>query len=239
MKKDIPNIITLINLFCGCCALVLVLYGQFVQAFWFGLASGVADYLDGMVARFLKVKSPLGKELDSLADMVSFGVLPGAIFYMLLVKGFEGVDALPNHLVWAATPAFLIAAFSALRLANFNIDERQSEGFIGLNTPSCAVFTAGLMLAYHYDSYGLRAFVINPVFLYICIVVLSYLLIAEFPMFSFKFKKLTWKGNEIRIVFLLFAIASLIIFKVIAFSLIIFLYILFAFINNSFFSPHK
>ena len=232
MKKHIPNSITLINLFCGCCALANVFYGQFVQAFWFFLAGGIADYLDGMVARKLKVNSELGKELDSIADMVSFGVVPGAIFYMLLAKGFKGPDVLPIQLTLAAAPAFLIAVFAGLRLAKFNLDTRQNENFIGLNTPSATIFAVGLMLIFHYDSYGLAELVTNPILLYALIVILCYLLVSEIPMFSFKFKNLTWKGNEARLLFAIVAVLLLIFLKEAAFSIGIIFYILFSIIDN-------
>jgi CDP-diacylglycerol--serine O-phosphatidyltransferase len=232
MKKHIPNSITLINLFCGCCALANVFYGQFTQAFWFFLAGGIADYLDGLVARGLKVNSELGKELDSIADMVSFGVVPGAIFYMLLTIGYKGADVLPIQLTLAAAPAFLIAVFAGLRLAKFNLDTRQSENFIGLNTPSATIFAVGLMLIYHFDSFGLAELVTTPWLLYVLIVLLCYLLIAEIPMFSFKFKAMTWQGNEVRIIFLVVAILLLIALKEAAFSLGIILYVLFSITNN-------
>lgn len=235
MKKNIPHIITSINLFCGCCALACVFYSQFFQAFVFLFVGAWADYFDGMAARMLKVKSDLGKELDSLADMVSFGVVPGAIIYMLLVRGLDkNFEEFPPYLILAALPAFLITVFAALRLAKFNLDTRQSENFIGLNTPSCTIFTVGLMLIYHYDSYGLKDFVINPFFLYPTILVLSYLLIAELPMFSFKFKNFQWVGNESRFLFILLSLLFLFIFKEVAFSLIIMLYVLFAILGRFF-----
>ncbi|MEM6317058.1 MAG: CDP-alcohol phosphatidyltransferase family protein [Bacteroidota bacterium] len=227
MKKNIPNIITAINLFCGCCALVSIFYGRFFSAFLFLFVGALADYLDGFVARSLKVKSELGKQLDSLADMVSFGVVPGAIVYMLLVRGMtKNFEGFPQYLMLAGMPAFLITVFAAVRLAKFNIDTRQSEDFIGLNTPACTIFTIGLMLMYHYNSYGLRSLVINPWLLYATIPILSYLLIAELPMFSFKFKNFAWKGNELRFIFLLLSIAFLLLFKEVAFSLIVMLYVL-------------
>ena len=232
MKKNIPHIITSINLFCGCCALACIFYNQFFQAFIFLFVGAWADYFDGMAARILDVRSELGKELDSLADMVSFGVVPGAICYMLLVRGLDkNFEEFPQYLILAALPAFIITVFSALRLAKFNLDTRQTENFIGLNTPSCTIFTVGLMLIYHYDSYGLRDFVINPLFLYPVILILSYLLIAELPMFSFKFKNLKWAGNENRITFVIASILFLILFKEVAFSLIIMLYVFLAVIN--------
>ena len=145
MKKNIPNIITSINLFCGCCALACVFYGRFFSAFLFLFVGAWADYLDGFVARSLKVKSELGKQLDSLADMVSFGVVPGAIVYMLLVRGMtKNFEGFPQYLILAGLPAFLITVFAAVRLAKFNIDTRQSENFIGLNTPACTIFYSGI-----------------------------------------------------------------------------------------------
>ena len=235
MKKNIPNIITSINLFCGCCALVCVLYGRFFNTFLFLFVGAWADYLDGFVARSLKVNSELGKQLDSLADMVSFGVVPGAIVYMLLVRGMtKNFESFPQYLILAGLPAFLITVFAAVRLAKFNIDTRQSEDFIGLNTPACTIFTVGLMLMYHYDSYGLREVVISPWLLYPTIVVLSYLLIAELPMFSLKFKSFKWAGNEMRFIFLILALLFLVLFKEVAFSLIIILYVLFGFMGSVF-----
>ncbi len=232
MKKNIPNLITLINLFFGCCALASVLYGQFVQAFFFSFASGVADYLDGMFARALKVKSPLGGQLDSLADMVSFGVVPGAIVYMLLVKGLSDPDVLPIELTLAASPAFLITLFAAIRLAIFNIDTRQTENFIGLPTPSCAMYTVGLMLIYYYDSFGLRGLVTHPVFLYINIPILCGLMVAGFPMFGLKFKNLAWAGNEIRFIFAAVALALIAWLWEASLSPIIIAYVLFSFFSN-------
>lgn len=234
LKRHIPNFITLINLFFGCCAVASILYGQFVQAFWFFIASGIADYLDGTFARVLKVGSPIGKQLDSLADMVSFGVVPGAILYMLLVKGFKGEDVLPIQLTIAASPAFIVTMFAAIRLANFNIDERQTVDFIGMNTPSCAMFTVGLLLIHHFDSFGLGHIVTEPIFLYITIPILSWLMVAEFPMFSLKLKKLSWKGNEFRFTLIALAILFFALFREAGFALIIVAYVILSFIKNKF-----
>ncbi len=232
MKKQIPNIITLVNLFFGCCALASVLYGQFLQAFYFFLASGLADYLDGTFARALKVKSEIGKQLDSLADMVSFGVVPGAVLYMLLVKGLSGENVLPIELTLAASPAFLVTLFSAIRLANFNIDTRQTESFIGMPTPSVAMFTIGLLLIYQFDSFGLAHLVCNPVFIYLIIPVLCWLMVAKIPMFSLKLKNLSWSGNEIQFVFAVTALTLGVILREAAFSAIIIAYIFFTIIDN-------
>lgn len=234
MKKHIPNTITLINLFCGCCALVSVFNEMYVAVFWFLFFGGLADYADGFVARYLKVNSLLGKELDSLADMVSFGVVPGAIVYMMLFNHPLTADYYFQQINLMALPAFLITVFSALRLARFNIDTRQSEDFIGLNTPSVTMFVTGLMLIFHFDSFGLGEIVFHPYFLYPIIIVLSYLLVAELPMFSMKFKGMKWKGNERRIVFLFLAFTSFAFLLEVSFSLMIALYVLFSVFDKIF-----
>jgi CDP-diacylglycerol--serine O-phosphatidyltransferase len=180
-----------------------------------------------MVARLLNVKSPLGKELDSLADMVSFGVVPGAIVYMLLTKSPVGIES-DFPVKWWALAGFIITVFACLRLAKFNLDERQTEDFIGLNTPACTIFIAGLMLIYEFDTAGLADLIIQPIFLYSVVILFSFLLVAEIPMFSFKFKGMKWQGNENRIAFIIIAVLLLIFFREIAFSLIILLYVLYS-----------
>ena len=226
MLKALPHIITLSNLFCGCCALLAVFHQQYVAVFFFLLIAGLADYGDGLVARWLDVKSELGKELDSLADMVSFGLVPGTILYELLKHGYS--LSFQDEIIAAALPAFLITLSSALRLAKYNLDTRQTESFIGLNTPSCTMFVVGLMLIYHFDSYGLGSWVVQPVFLYFVILCLSYLLVAEIPMFSFKFKNFNWTGNEVRFIFLGLSLVLLPILQEVTFSLMVILYVLFS-----------
>lgn len=225
MKQHIPNAVTLLNLFFGCCAVVSVFTGQFLTAFWFFFAAIFADYFDGTVARRLDVHSPLGKQLDSLADVVSFGFLPGVILYVLLLIGWTGKASHPGVL-WAAAPAFAVTLFSALRLAKFNLDERQSDYFIGLPTPSSCLFTVGLLLIYHFDSFGLAGWIAQPVFLYACAAFLSFILIAELPMFNLKIKSFQWAGNEIKFIFAATALLLLIFLREAALSLIIVLYIL-------------
>jgi len=195
MKRHLPNAITLLNLLGGCCTAVCILYGQFETAFLFYVLSSVTDFLDGAVARALHVKSELGKQLDSLADMISFGLVPGLIFYDLLAP-----DA-PQMLHWEALPGFLVTLFSAVRLGKFNLDTRQTDAFLGLPTPACTMFAIGVMLIAHFDTYGMGTFVLQPVFLYACIAILSALMISELPMFSLKISGLNWKGNEIRFIF--------------------------------------
>lgn len=230
MKRHIPNGITLLNLIFGCCAVGAIFYGDFITAFWCLLAAAAADFADGLAARSLGVSSPLGKELDSLADMVSFGFAPGAIYYYLLLIAFD-VEA-SGTIHYIGVPAFVVTAFSGLRLAKFNLDTRQSESFIGLPTPASTLFTVGVMLIYHYNSFGLGYLMVNPVFLFVCIVGLSYLLVAEIPMFSLKFKSFGWKGNEVKFIFAGITVILLILAKEAAFLLVILLYIVFSIVSQ-------
>jgi CDP-diacylglycerol--serine O-phosphatidyltransferase len=207
----IPNIITLLNAFFGTLALYAVLSGQTAYLPLLLSISLVADFADGLAARLLKQSSPIGKELDSLADVISFGAVPGAIFYLLLCKS-QGIEGLVFEKPETYLPAlgFMITVFSALRLAKFNTDTRQTEHFIGLNTPANTIFTLGLLITVENNSFGLSELLLNLPLLLILIALLSYLLISEIPIFSFKFKKLSWKGNEFRIVFLALAATMLI-----------------------------
>lgn len=228
MKKHIPNFITLVNLFTGCCALVCLLSGQILLGCYFLLIGGIADYLDGFIARLLKVKSNLGKELDSLADMVSFGVVPGTIFYILLYKSMESSPTLEFN--WTASIGFLFSIFACLRLAKFNIDTRQEESFLGLPTPAATLFTVGLLFIYYFNSFGLQSFILQPIFLISCVLLFSLLMIVEVPMFSFKFQHFKWKGNEIKYIFALTVVILSILFREAAFSMAILLYIIISYI---------
>lgn len=225
----LPNLLTLLNLFCGCTALVAIFEHHFGTAFILLFIGGWADFFDGAAARALKVNAPIGKELDSLADMVSFGLVPGAIIYNLIVIG-KSVE--PNNIYWAATPAFVLTLFSCLRLAKFNVDVRQADDFIGLATPSCTVFMIGLALIYRNDTFGLGHWVVQPTFLYSIIIIFSYLLISEIKMFSFKFKKRTWQGNEFRFAFIAISLLLLALLKEVAFPLSIIIYIIMSVISN-------
>ncbi|MEQ8702563.1 MAG: CDP-alcohol phosphatidyltransferase family protein [Phaeodactylibacter sp.] len=231
VKKHIPNAITLLNLVFGCCALVSILYGQYVTGFGFIVAAVAADYADGLVARLLGVHSELGKELDSIADVVSFGVVPGAIYYQLLLIALEQEGT--GALVYAAVPGFVLSAFSGMRLAKFNLDTRQTEGFIGLPTPSSTMFVTGLMLIYALDSYGMGEWVVrSPIVLYALIALQSYLLVSEIPMFALKFKSLTWAGNEIKFIFAGIALLLLILTQEVAFSAVVVLYVVFSAVRH-------
>ena len=190
MRKHIPNILTCCNLLCGALAVIAVVYDDsFTMAFALILLGAVFDFCDGFSARLLKVSSPIGKELDSLADDITFGLAPAAILFMYL---FEPLG------YWALV-TLLIAAFSALRLAKFNLDERQTTSFIGLATPANAIFWASLVsvLSFAEDV---------PQWLMWALLVLSllscWLLVSEIPFFSLKFKNMQWQDNKVRFVFL-------------------------------------
>ena len=204
ITKHIPNTITSLNLLSGCFATLNALNGNFKLAFLCIIAGAVCDFCDGLAARALKAYSPMGKELDSLADMVTFGVAPAMILYRFQAES--------GFLIYLP---LLIAVFSGLRLAKFNIDERQSENFIGLATPSCALICGSLIYAaetYPQLSGYLTA---NAYIVPMTALVLCYLLVCEIPMFSFKFKSLKWADNKARFSFLalvaILAMATIII----------------------------
>lgn len=211
MKSIIPNSLTLSNLFCGCLALLAIFNGQieWVPVFW--IVALLADYLDGFVARMLKVSSDLGKELDSLADMVSFGVVPGALFFHMLNKSWEigAIDFNSPITLWGSI-GFIVTLFSCLRLAKFNLDDRQADTFIGLNTPSCTTLVLGMSLIAEKNTYNLASYILQPTLLIVFIILLSYLLISEVPMFSFKFKNLAWKDNRFRFTFIILVLLLLV-----------------------------
>ncbi len=226
---NLPNSLTLVNLFAGCLAIVFIFSpGHLEYVGYCTLVSLVADYFDGFAARFTNTKTEIGKELDSLADMVSFGLVPGAILFSLLSFHFKSVSTNENEMqvIWSSAPAFLITLFSALRLAKFNLDTRQSDGFIGLATPANTIFVVGILEVFLHNQYGLSETILSPAFLFGITLAFSYLLIAEIPMFAFKFKSFGWAGNEIRYVFIIVSLLLLGVLKFAALSAIIVLYIL-------------
>jgi len=229
MRQHIPNFLTLSNLFCGCCAILYILNGQQEVAALFTLGSFFFDYLDGMVARALKVSSPLGKELDSLADVVSFGVVPGMMLYMMLKDNnwtaYPPASVLTNVSI-EALPAFILSMFSAFRLGKFNLDTRQGSYFIGLSTPACTVFVLGLALTVQHDLLHMREILLNRWLLYALVGLLSWLLVSEIPMFGMKIKRFDWKSNQINLAFLLLFGILIFFLKALALSAIIVIYIL-------------
>jgi len=225
---NIPNFLTLINLFAGCTALVFLFNYHADWVIWCTLVSLVADFFDGFAARALNSASGIGKELDSLADVVSFGVVPGAIIYYILANSFRGSLTEGQELtpMLYALPSFLFSLFAALRLAKFNLDIRQSDGFIGLATPAASIFVLGLLQIYLSNEYGLTTTIGNPVLLFSTLTLLCYLMISELPMFSFKFKTYGWKGNELRYMFILVSLTLLVFLKFVALPLIVLIYTL-------------
>ena len=211
MKKHIPNFITCLNLFSGCVASYLAFKGNYEGAFIAILLAAVFDFMDGFAARLLKAYSAMGKELDSLADMISFGLAPGAIVFSFLT------DSGTNE--WLPFVGFLIPVFSGLRLAKFNIDDRQTSSFLGLPVPANAIFWAGLV-------YSFSPFLMNNIwFLFILIALFCFFLVSEIPMFSLKFKNVSWKENQNQYLFLIGCGVILAIFQLSAFALIISWYI--------------
>ncbi|MBL6444930.1 CDP-diacylglycerol--serine O-phosphatidyltransferase [Fulvivirga sp. 29W222] len=221
IKKHIPNTITCGNLFCGCLGIVFAFKGDLIFATYLLWLAMVLDFFDGFAARMLKVSSPIGKELDSLADMVTFGVLPAVIMYHLIGQYSENE--------YLSFIAFTIAIFSALRLAKFNIDERQQSVFIGLPTPANALFISSFAFIVTSDY---SSFVSIWVLLAVSIV-FSLLLIAPVELFALKFKSFSWKDNKIRFTFLIISVLFIAIFKILAISLIIITYIGLSLINNT------
>ena len=226
---NLPNLLTLINLFCGSSAIVCLNNGQYVEAIYWLIASGFADFGDGFVARAMNISSPIGKELDSLADMVSFGLAPGMMFYQLLSKSFSTIFLGIN--IYASV-AFLLTCFACLRLAKFNLDTRQSDSFIGLNTPAMTIFASGVLLICHFDSFGLGAQIAQPIMILPIIAILSFLMISEIPMFSFKMKNSGWSGNELRFSFLILAVLQFVVLKEVGLATSIVTYLLFSFFEN-------
>ena len=227
MKKHIPNTITCCNLISGCIATYYAFLGNFEMALLFIIIGAVFDFFDGMSARLLGVSSPIGKELDSLADDITFGFAPSAIIFSYLCS--FPCSLFTFHFSLLPFLAFVMAAFSALRLAKFNLDERQALGFIGLPTPANALFWGSLIvgLQQHDISFdGLEWVILVGSF------ISCYLLIAEIPMFALKFKHWGWKGNEIKYIFLLTCIPLLLFLGISGFAAIIAWYVVLSVIAN-------
>lgn len=219
--KHLPNAMTCGNLLCGCIGLVMALRGHLEWASWLIGLAAVLDFGDGFVARMVHVSGPFGKELDSLADVVTFGVLPATIVFQL--AWFQQLGNL-------AYGAFLIAVLSALRLARFNIDTRQSESFIGLPVPANALLIASLPLMGRYQP-QFDAFWQNDTALGM-IVAFSLLLVSEVPLFALKFKSFRWAENRIKYSFLLASLLLLVLLQFAAIPLIILLYIVLSLFTN-------
>lgn len=233
MKKQIPNIITLLNLFCGTIAVVLAVQGRLDWAFFFVVLGIFFDFFDGFFARLLNVKSDLGLQLDSLADMVTSGVVPGIAMFQLLSK--SGFVTQNSGLFAEIFPylGFFITLASAYRLAKFNIDTRQTTGFIGLPTPANALFILSLPVILQYYPVDFLQNFLQNVWILTGITLLScYMLNAEIPLFALKFKDYSFQNNKIKYIFLIVSVLGLMFFQLIAVPAIIVLYVLISIFQN-------
>lgn len=223
-QRYIPNLVTLFNLLSGCAGIVAVAQGNLTLGAYFIWIAALFDFLDGLTARALKAFSSIGGELDSLADMVSFGVLPAFIMYSLLEA------ALPIGYRWVAYLAFAIAASSALRLAIFNTDTRQAQSFIGLPTPASALLISAMPLSS--KNYVVELLNI-PAFLIVVILLDAYLMVAEIELMAFKFKSLAWSDNKLKYIFILVSLILVLILNTMAIPVIILLYVLLSVLQKS------
>lgn len=230
MKKHIPNCLTSLSLFSGSIASVMAFQGEYLWVVVWVIVAAIFDFSDGFAARLLKAYSPMGKELDSLSDMVSFGFAPSAAVYTFLCQHTYIITN--NELIIEYLPyiAFLLAIFSALRLAKFNIDERQTESFIGLNTPANALFWVSLCYGLIHTIPSISSSLIYLVL--IAIFIFSSLMVSEIPMFSLKVKSLKLKGNEHRYFLALSIIALVAYIGILGIAGGILLYIALSIINS-------
>lgn len=229
IKKHVPNFITCLNLFCGCASIVFSTQGMIVLAAYFIFAAIILDFFDGLAARLLKAYTEIGKQLDSLADMVSFGTAPAFILFYILdtqtVEYFHShTNTTPLFLYALPFSSFLISIFSALRLAKFNIDPRQTVNFIGLPTPATAMFISSLVFIIGDELFG--GWVQNPFILLVFILMLSMLMVSNIPLFSMKIKNLGWKDNSHRFIFLAVAVLLILLLQFAAIPIIIILYVI-------------
>jgi len=241
IKNQIPNSITILSLILACWAIVLTFEGKLDVAAYLLIISCVCDFFDGFAARVLKVNNPIGKEIDSLVDMVAFGVAPAMLLYRVtkLAQETQQIQLLIDF-PWLYYLVFLIPIFSAIRLAKFNIDTRQTSSFIGLAVPAHASFYIFCALLYVYPdlpkilnvSDYVTPIVSNPLIMLSFGVILSIMLVIEVPMFSLKFKSMKWKENTLPFTFILLWFVMLIFMNIVAMPTIIILYILWSIILN-------
>lgn len=245
--KQIPNLFTLLNLLFGCIAIVFALQTQSINYFdqdgiagsfsmpeniaLAGLclyAAAVVDFLDGFVARLFKATSEMGKQLDSLADVVSFGAAPGVILYQLLRMGYIREESSLNISLWLLFPAFIYSAAAAYRLAKFNLDTTQVYGFKGVPTPAAGLLIASFPLILHYGTgfIDVSQWLINKWVLYGLIILLSWLMVSNLPLMALKFKDFKIKTNLPKIILLLIAVAAAVFLKWLAVPVVFISYII-------------
>lgn len=224
--RQIPNFLTLFNLLLGCLAILYSFYDKLYISSFLIFAAAIIDFFDGYVARMLKATSEIGKQLDSLADVISFGAAPGFVLYHLLAATFQQQSNSLDLPIIYFLPAFLIPVFSAYRLAKFNVDEKQKDDFTGLPTPACAIFFASLPLLVFANQYQITSVILSKLFLYISVALFSYLLVSPIKMFSLKFNSFNFSKNKIRYIFLLASLILVLTLKWIGIPLTIISYIL-------------
>ncbi|WP_196893241.1 CDP-alcohol phosphatidyltransferase family protein [Aureivirga marina] len=237
MKKHIPNLITLLNLLSGVIAVLFASVNQLEYAAYFVCLGIFFDFFDGFFARILNVSGELGKQLDSLADMVTSGVVPGIVMFQLLRMSIGDSNPLwfTDFSQMSYLPFFglLIVLASCYRLANFNIDSRQTSSFIGIPTPANTLLVISLPLILNYSSSTFFVDLIHNKYVLIFITILgSYLMNAKLPLFSLKFKSFAWKENIIKYLFLIITITLIITLQVVAIPLVILVYVLLSIIEN-------
>ena len=237
MKKHIPNLITLCNLFSGSLAVIFAVQGNLVAAAFFVALGIFFDFFDGLAARALNVKSDVGLQLDSLADVVTSGVVPGIVMFQLFTMALPGEDGVKqwtsetNWLEFTFNPmalfGLLIILGSAFRLAKFNVDDRQTDSFIGLPTPANAllILSLPLILTFQPNSFA-TDLILNEWFLVVLTIVSVIILNAELPLFALKFKNWGFKGNEIRYIFLILCVVLIVLLQFLAVPMIILSYVL-------------
>ncbi|KAA2240519.1 CDP-alcohol phosphatidyltransferase [Chitinophaga agrisoli] len=225
--RQLSNVLTLGNLFCGAIAIIFILHApQYIAEFngieytitnpepvyWASalvVIAGVLDFFDGLVARWLGIQSPMGKELDSLADVVSFGVVPGMILFRLLRSAYMQQPDVFDVSYFNLAPALLVPCFAAYRLARFNLDTRQAEFFIGVPTPAVGLLVASFPLIMLFNNFNLAHFLQNIWVLYVIIALLCYLMVAEIPMISLKFKSFNMAQNWPRLLLIVLLLAAI------------------------------
>lgn len=228
IKNNIPNLITLLNLVSGTIAIILAFSGEMILASWFIILAAILDFFDGLIARLLNARSDKGAQLDSLADVISFGLAPSAIMYQLILQSPGVPSWSAGNMPLLPFVALLLVASGAYRLAKFNTDPQQEVEFKGLPIPSTGLFIAALPLIFNQyrESEGLTGFIQNYYTLLAIIFFLSWLMVSNIPMISLKFKNLKWRENTSRFILLSSVPVLVILFQYTAVPMIIFLYII-------------
>jgi len=248
---QIPNFFTLLNLIFGCIAIIFILQtGETIvllenggttqvnlpEKIWWGalliFAAALVDFLDGFLARLLKASSEIGKQLDSLSDVVSFGVAPGMILYQLLRISYAREEQGLDVALVALLPAFIFTAAAAWRLAKFNITENQSYEFKGVPSPAAGLLIASLPLIIWYQYFDIQSFFINRWFLYGLILVVSYLMVCNGSFMSIKFRDFSFKNNLLKYILIILSLLSIITLKWLAVPLIFILYLIISLLSK-------